>query len=178
MHNLIGALFFQANILSVRLFELVPSTVIFYLQEYMHNCSHANLILKQEFQNLCSYYWDIDCLINHSLQAIFNRLIQMFYGVLFYNTCPNAFNITCLLSGGISNNLFNISSIFIRDRFWFLNFISNFSYFRFPCCFSCFMCYFLEAVSRVSSPVLVAVSNSFYPYLPVKFLGDDKNTYL
>ena len=79
----------------------------------------------------------------------------MFYGVLFYN-------------------LFNISSIFIRDRFWFLNFISNFSYFRFPCCFSCFMCYFLEAVSRASSPVLVAVFNSFYPYLPVKFLGDDK----
>ena len=57
----------------------------------------------------------------------------------------------------VKHNFFNIFRIYIRHKFWFYNFISDFCSYEFSCC--------LVAVFRATSFVFVAVSKKHFSYL-------------
>ena len=94
----------------------------------------------------------------------------------FYNTGVISFNNFSLFSAGIiisSTFLeFSLNYMFLFHSFVLFQIsycVCNFIFYKFTCCFTCFMDYFLEAVFKAYSPV----SNNCFLY----FLENDKNPY-
>ena len=100
----------------------------------------------------------------------------MFYGVPFYKNCLNSFNIFCLFPGGIT-----ICSTFFEFSAGTCFVFTISSAILFPInslVASAVLCATNLGVDfRSSSPVLVAVSNNWFPYLLDIFLANDKNLY-
>ena len=90
-------------------------------------------------------------------------VFYFYYYLVFFSLFPGGINISLTyleLSAGKGFDFTILSAIFVS--------------YKFICCFSCFMDYFLTAVFRVSSPALIAVSNICFPYLLDRFLANDQ----
>ena len=91
-----------------------------------------------------------------------------------YNTCINSVNISCFLSEGIT-----VSSTFLQlslgASLGFTILSAVFIPIHSPVASAVLWTYFLEAVFRTSSLVLVAAFNIFSPYLSNRFLTNNKN---
>ena len=77
----------------------------------------------------------------------------------------------------VDNYFLKISMILINYRLWFDSFISDFYLINSPVASAALWNTFLEAVFRASSPVLVAASNHFFPYLLDRFVANYKYLY-
>ena len=76
-----------------------------------------------------------------------------------------------------NNYVFNISKVLINIRLCFHSFTSDFISYKFIFASRALWNTFLEAVFRAYIPVLVAVSNNYFPYLSDIFLADYKIPY-